>query len=507
MPKTNLITTLVCRDYLIEKATNDPSFILTPVLLGGNNPQCRDPLVLAKVQSLVAEFLLTLTLTIGIISAIVAPKLGSLSDQYGRTRILFVSSLGAFFGEVITIAIATFPDSIHYRWLLVGGVFDGLCGSFTTGMAISYAYASDCTEPPKRAQAFGFFHACLFAGIAVGPLLAAILYKCTQSLLAIFYVALGIHLFFMLLLALAIPESLTKKRQLLARERVAETKQARSATNPTNPNPNTDNSYQTTLKTLTQSTIHHIVTFFSPLKILYPTGHGTSPKLRANLIFLAGIDTIMFGVAMGALQVVILYVNFQFEWQTDDTSIFMSVVNTFRVSALIILLPLLNYVFRTRRANRQRRESGFAIPEPLSGSDALDLWSIRFAILMEFLGYLGYGLARSGTGFFIAGIITAFGGIGSPTLQSSLTKHVPHDMVGSLLGATGFLHALSRVVCPLVFNLIYARTVGRYTQAVFVVLAGCFGVAFLFSWLISPHGMLSRIYPPTFSPSRSKREQ
>ena len=83
--------------------------------------------------------------------------------------------------------------------------------------------------------------------------------------------------------------------------------------------------------------------------------------------------------------------------------------------------------------------------------------------------------------------MTALGGIGSQTLQSALTKHVPHDRMGQLLGATGLLHALARVVCPLTFNLIYAGTVATFPQAVFVVLSGCFGVGFLFSWFIRPN--------------------
>lgn len=469
MPKTNLILSLVCREYLVERAANDPTYIVVPILLGGTNPQCLDPAVKNNVSALVAELLLVLNLTVGILSAIVAPKLGSLSDQYGRTKILFFASLGAFFTEIITILIATYPDQLNYRWLLVGYIIDGLCGSFTTGMAISYAYASDCTAPPQRAQAFGYFHACLFAGIALGPLLTAFLFKLTESLLPIFYVALGIQSFFMFCLLFVIPESVSKKRQHLARDRIAADQEAASDPRP----------------------VWNIGIFqmFDALKILYPTGTGTSSKLRMNLLFLAGIDTIMFGVAMGAVAVIILYVGVEFEWKTDDTSIFISIVNIVKVSVLVILLPALNYVFRTRPANRQRRKSGIAIAEPNSGSDNLDLYSIRFAVLMEVIGYLGYTMARSGTHFLVAGIITAFGGIGSPTLQSSLTKHVPHELVGSLLGATGFLHALSRIVCPLVFNLIYAKTVGRYTPAVFVVLTACFGVAFIFSWMITPHGM------------------
>ncbi len=190
---------------------------------------------------------------------------------------------------------------------------------------------------------------------------------------------------------------------------------------------------------------------------------------------------------MGGMTVAVFYCGLQFNWDTAEISAFTSIVNLFRVSCLIIILPLLNYLFRTRRANRQRRESGFAVQERNSGSDILDLSIIRAGIVFEIVGYAGFAAVRTGPLFLFSGIISAVGGIASPTLQSALTKHVPHDKIGQLLGATGLLHALARIVCPLIFNLIYAKTVGVFPQAVLVVFSGCFGVGFLFSWFIRPN--------------------
>jgi MFS family permease len=465
VPKLNLVLSLVCREYLVEKSTDDPSFIFTPVLLGSDNPQCRIP----EVQSLVTKFMLYVTMITGALSAIMSPKLGALSDRYGRLKLLFITSLGGFLTEIITIAAAKYPDTIHYKWLLLGAVLDGICGSFTAGMALTHAYASDCTAPPKRAVAFGYFHACLFSGIALGPLLAAFILKHSGTLVTVFYAALGIHSFFICFILLVVPESLIKKRQSLAREKFATENGLRESVDPT------------WLNALKRANI------LEPLKVLWPTGAGTSNHLRANLILLAGVDTTIFGVAMGAMTVVVYYTGYQFGWDTSQTSVFVSISSFSRVSALLIILPLLNYLVRTRRANKQRKESGFALAEPNSGSDSLDLATIRFAVLLEIIGYGGYAIARTDALFVLSGILAACGGIGSPTLQSALTKHVPHDRVGSLLGATGLLHALARVVCPAVFNLIYAQTVGKFTQAVFVVLSGCFAVAFLFSWFIKPN--------------------
>lgn len=441
--------------------------MFAPVLLGEDNPQCR---TIPEIQSLVSKFTLYLTIIIGALSAVMAPKLGSISDRHGRIKMLVLSSLGAFCGEIITILAAKYPDTVTYQWLLLGAVLDGLCGSFTTGMAITHAYAADCTPPPKRAVAFGYFHACLFAGIALGPLIAAFLVRVTHQLITIFYAALAVHAFFMLFVLFVVPESLTKKRQQLARERFVSEGQSLAW-----------DGYNW-LWAMRKGNI------LAPLKILWPTGPGSSGHLRANLILLSAVDTIIFGVAMGSMTVVVYYTGYQFGWDTAQSSGFVSIVSTARVSALVIFLPLFVKLVRNSRAKKQRRESGFVIPERNSGSDTLDLGIVRFSIMLEIIGYSGYALVRTGPLFIISGVFAACGGVGSPTLQSALTKHVPQDRIGQLLGATGLLHALARIVCPAIFNLIYAGTVKKFPQAVFVVLAACFGGAFLVSWFIRPNG-------------------
>lgn len=480
VPKLNLILSLVCREYLFDRATSDPTFIFAPVLLEADNPQCRIP----AVQALVSKFVLYLMVIPGILSAVMAPKLGSLSDRYGRKTFMILSSSGLFCTEIITILVAKYPDSMHYTWLLAGSVVDGISGSFTVGMALTHAYAADCTSPPKRGVAFGYFHACLFTGIAFGPLIAAAVIKASGQILLVFYTALCIHTTFIFFVAFAVPESLTKKRQLLAREKHA--RQGEDIVWRGWPS-------AFALKNISWKNLN----FLEPLKVLWPTGPGSSRRLRMNLILLASVDTIIFGVAMGAATVTVYYMGFQFGWKTAETSVFIFIVNTTRVTCLLLILPLLNYLIRTRRANKQRRESGFAVPEKNSGSDILDLNIIRTAIFFELLGFCGYAITRTGSLFVAAGVVTAIGGIGSPTLQSALTKHVPHDRVGALLGATGLLHALARVVAPIVFNLIYAGTVEIFPQAIFVVLASFFGLAFIVSWFIRPHGKFYSYLDPS----------
>ncbi len=444
----------------------DPTFHMMPVILGDDNPQCKIP----EVQALVTKFLLYGALISGILSAIVSPKLGALSDQYGRLRMMCFGTLGILLQEVVIICVATWPDKISVNWILLGFMFDGLGGSFIAAMAISYAYASDCTSPQRRNVVFAWYQSVLFGGIAVGPILGGYIVKLTGKILNVFYIALGLHIAFFLFLLLVVPESVSKERQLVARQKKKDAIDS--------------------VETPLQDEFSYLVAFIrrflksvnllEPLSILWPTGEGTNPAVRWNLVLIAAVDTTMFGVAMGSLTVVLLYVELEFGWGSYETSIFVSVVNTCRAFALIVLLPIIIRIGRGPKSKIITRNSG---------SDNVDLGIIRAAIFFDVLGYIGFTLVRGGDLFILCGAAAALGGIGSPTLQAALTKHVPHDRTGQVLGAVGLLHASARVVAPTVFSLIYAKTVGKFTQTVFVCLAATFGVAFVLSWFIRPHGM------------------
>lgn len=452
VPKTYLIQDLICRDLYSDRSLKDPTFTFTPITVGGQNDQCGED---NEVQARTAMFNLYMNLLSGLFSAIVAPHFGALSDRIGRRPVIVFATFGAFLGELITIVVGLHPDKLSVYWILVGYLADGLCGSFTTSMALCFAYASDCTAPERRNVAFGHFHATLFAGIAIGPIFAGFLMKVTNTIMAPFFFAIGCHLFFILFTAFVVPESLSKERQVIAREKYQSETAGRSW------RARWSKSYN----------------IFAPLWVLWPTGPGSSKKLRRNLSVLASIDTMMFGVAMGTMQIIILYGRKRFHWDPLQSSGFLSAVNVCRVTGLIVILPALT---RWIRGPVTGQSSGHR------GSDMLDIGIIRVAILFDLIGYLGYAITPSGGLMVLAGMIASLGGIGSPTLQSSMTKHIPADRTGQVLGATGLLHALARVVSPIIFNLIYSRTVATYAGIVFICLASVFVITSILSWFLKP---------------------
>ena len=466
VPRLNLVLSLICREYFCERSIQDPTFHMMPVMLGSDNPQCQIP----EVQALVSKFTLYQSLLSGIISAVTSPKLGELSDRYGRKRLICISALGLLINEIISICVYTYPDMLSVKWILLGSVFDGLGGSFIAAMALSYAFASDCIIPERRNVVFGWYQGSLFGGFALGPILAGYVVKATGKLLSVFYIAIALHGAFFLFILLIVPESLSKERQMAAREK----RRVKDKDSVGDFREHSSSNWLTYLIRIIKSS-----NLVAPLAILWPTEPGTNPDVRRNLALLAAVDGTMFGIAMGSLTVILLYSEYMFGWNTFESSVFVSIVNVCRVTTLLVLLPIITRIVRGPASRRTKQTSG---------SDKIDLRIIRTAITFDLLGYIGYASFRTGPLFIMCGAIAAVGGMGSPILQASLTKHVPSDRTGQVLGAMGLLHAAGRVVSPIIFNLIYASTVGKFTQTVFVCLAATFGLAFLFSWFIKPNG-------------------
>ncbi|KAB8235993.1 putative tetracycline-efflux transporter [Aspergillus alliaceus] len=470
VPKINLMLSLTCRDYLAKRASTDPGFTYFPVIIGQDNSQCQIP----EVQSLVARFQLYFNLVTGLLSALISPQLGHLSDRYGRTSMIALSALGTIVAEAITAIVAANSERVSIYLLLLAATLDGLGGSFTAILALSSSYASDCTISGKRSVAFGYLHGAIFTGVAAGPFLVAILMKKTHNILSVFYSALALHILFFFAAWLLIPESLSEEQKQRAREQY-HVKVSLSHQE--------DLSWLSTKRWNPKKALAPLAILFPPAgrpSTLFPNRGGASTALRRNIILLSVIDTLHLGMALGTAQIIVIYAGYMFGWGNVESSLFVSIISSVRVLNFFIVLPIVCRIFR-----EEQREDLV-----ISGSSALDVVLIRVSILLDTVGFAGYALANSGSFLILSGVVTSLGGMAAPVLQSSLTKHVPRDRIGQILGAKGLLHAISRVVAPSICSFIYSVTVGKFSQTVFVCLSFVFGIAFCGTLYIKAHVQL-----------------
>jgi DHA1 family tetracycline resistance protein-like MFS transporter len=95
-----------------------------------------------------------------------APILGSLSDRYGRRRIILIATAGSALDYAI---MAWAPTLI---WFFVARTISGLTAGV---MSTANAYIADVTPPEKRAAAFGMMGGAFGVGFIIGPALGGFL--------------------------------------------------------------------------------------------------------------------------------------------------------------------------------------------------------------------------------------------------------------------------------------------------------------------------------------------
>lgn len=95
-----------------------------------------------------------------------SPVWGSLSDRFGRRRILTITTLGTSVGYAIWLFAGSFELLVLSR--LVGGIMAG-------NLSVATAAVADVTDSSSRSKGMGMIGAAFGVGFIVGPVLGAVL--------------------------------------------------------------------------------------------------------------------------------------------------------------------------------------------------------------------------------------------------------------------------------------------------------------------------------------------
>ena len=116
--------------------------------------------------ALASEWNVTFAAFGGLMSFLVGPVLGLMSDRFGRRPVLLVSLSGLG----LDFLFMAFAPTL--AWLFIGRLISGATsGVFST----ANAYVADVTPPEKRARAFGWMGSAFTIGFLAGPAIGGLL--------------------------------------------------------------------------------------------------------------------------------------------------------------------------------------------------------------------------------------------------------------------------------------------------------------------------------------------
>ncbi|ETW83894.1 major facilitator superfamily [Heterobasidion irregulare TC 32-1] len=152
-------------EWYTKRETSDPTGFLSRTLgfvstLRGqlynatNNPQRWDIVLLGGLMGSVFSAL----------QFIVSPYIGSLSDKYGRKRVLLITMIGNILSAVVWIQSTTFASYMLSR--VIGGLSEG-------NVQLAIAILSDVTTPENRAKALAHVGIAFAICFCIGPPIGA----------------------------------------------------------------------------------------------------------------------------------------------------------------------------------------------------------------------------------------------------------------------------------------------------------------------------------------------
>lgn len=110
---------------------------------------------------------------------LVAPLLGSLSDKYGRRKILLFSQIGTSISWAIFAFAFFISDDVNFLGVsiaLLVLIFSRIIDGLTAGdISVSNAWIADTTSEQERASAYGLIGGVFGIGLLAGPLLGGII--------------------------------------------------------------------------------------------------------------------------------------------------------------------------------------------------------------------------------------------------------------------------------------------------------------------------------------------
>ena len=185
------------------------SFSLIVVMLGFGMVMPIFPFLLKQFGTSGDEYGLLIALY-AVMQLIFSPVWGSISDQVGRKPVMLIGMAGV----TLTLVMFGFADRL---WMIFAArILSGLLASAM--MPTAMAYVGDCTNEEERGDAIGKLGGAMALGVILGPGIGG--WLAGDSLTLPFFIAAGLSLVSLVLIAVLLPESLPLQVRQAASQKI-----------------------------------------------------------------------------------------------------------------------------------------------------------------------------------------------------------------------------------------------------------------------------------------------
>ncbi|KNE59488.1 hypothetical protein AMAG_03763 [Allomyces macrogynus ATCC 38327] len=449
------------------------------------DPVCQRP----DVQRVIVATTTMLSLTLAIPAMFATSLYGQLSDkpQIGRRPFLVLPVLGYIvcLGGIFVVGRLKLSS-----WFLISGnLILGLAGDLSTLLMAFFAMMTDLIPPPNRTFFFVLIEMTLMLGMMIGPLImsTAVSYVPEMPLLPLGMGIVLMGLAFVLIMVLApnAPEA-----QGLRAE-------------PVDPS-------------------HHRapMSLWSVVKSMELMWKPWNRSRLAIVVSFFIVDMCIAG--QGTLFVPFTYR--RFGWTSKEDGLFQSVAFFAKVLVMIAFLPFAHKgKDRWRSASSQQQEqqprssdpeAGESETTPLLASSSdravtsastwsqpwtawtarypMEAWLAQIGLLSFIITYAFFGAATVGWLYAFASTVDAIGILSLPAMRSLLTQTVPASLVGTVLATVSVTRSLAFILAPILFNAVYAATVGVADGAVYYMGASLWTIALALALAVQRKDLVPR---------------
>jgi DHA1 family multidrug resistance protein-like MFS transporter len=181
------------------------SFSLIVVMLGFGMVMPIFPFLITQMGGSGDEYGLLIALY-AVMQLIFSPVWGSISDQVGRKPVMLFGMAG------VTLTLVMFGFANQLWMIFAARILSGLLASAM--MPSAMAYVGDCTSEEERGDAIGKLGGAMALGVILGPGIGG--WLAGDSLTRPFFIAAGLSLVSLGLIAAIVPESLPTQRRKLS---------------------------------------------------------------------------------------------------------------------------------------------------------------------------------------------------------------------------------------------------------------------------------------------------